>query len=99
MNTDNSVVKSGCEEKEGNGTVSGGGCTFIQEFCSVGFSGSQRACLFAEGIDLVPRKLGLQGRVEGFKSKVIESRVGLTQSTSEGVGIDGRKELEGRLRE
>lgn len=52
VNTDNSVVKSGCEEKEGNGTVSGGGCTFFQEFCFVGFSGSQRehGCLLKESI-------------------------------------------------
>lgn len=50
VNTDNSVVKSGCEEKEGSRPVPGEGCGFIQEFCFLGLSGSPRACVFAKGI-------------------------------------------------
>lgn len=49
------AVELGCEEKEGNCTVFGEGWPVIQ-FCFVGFSGSQRTHLFAEGIDLVERK-------------------------------------------
>ena len=52
-NTDSSVVKFGCKEKEGNRMVSGEGCGFIQEFCFLGLSGSQRECLFAKGLNQV----------------------------------------------
>lgn len=49
------TVALSCEEKGGNCTVFGEGWTVIQ-FCFVSFSGSQRAHLFAEGIDLMERK-------------------------------------------
>ena len=47
VSTEDSVVKCDCEEKEGNGAVSGMRM-LIWEFPLVGFSGSQRAHLLLE---------------------------------------------------
>lgn len=83
--------KSGCQEKGGNRTVSGGGCTFIQEFCPLGFSRSQNAGLVSRWAQpRTEQEVGLRGWVKGIGAKLL--------STSEGVGgVARRKELEGRL--
>lgn len=69
MNTDNCVVKFGCKEKEGKRAVSGEGCVH-QEFYFLGLSGSQRTCVFAEGIDRAESSLVCGGC--GWESRVRE---------------------------